>query len=54
MAPLKVVDYVVVHELTHIRQSNHSRIFWHQVEQLIPDYRNHRKWLKQQGHLLNL
>jgi len=54
MAPLKVVDYVAVHELAHIREGNHSRTFWLLVEQMIPDYRNHRKWLKHQGHLLNL
>jgi predicted metal-dependent hydrolase len=54
MAPLEVIDYVVVHELSHIREGNHSRSFWDLVEQLIPDYRNPRKWLKNHGHLLNL
>lgn len=54
MAPLKVIDYVVVHELVHIRENNHSRAFWDRVEQLIPNYREQRNWLKRQGHLLNL
>lgn len=54
MAPLKVVDYVAVHELAHVREGNHSRTFWLLVEQTIPDFRNHRKWLKHHGHLLNL
>jgi predicted metal-dependent hydrolase len=54
MAPLKVIDYVVVHELVHIRENNHSRAFWNRVEQLIPNYREQRNWLKHQGHLLNL
>jgi predicted metal-dependent hydrolase len=54
MAPLSVIDYVVVHELAHIREKNHSPRFWKIVEQQLPDYRDLRKWLKDHGHLLTL
>ena len=52
MAPLHVIDYVVIHELAHIREKNHSPKFWKIVEATLPNYRDHRDWLKQQGHLL--
>jgi predicted metal-dependent hydrolase len=54
MAPLSVVDYVVVHELAHLRERNHSSRFWKIVEQHLPDYRDRRKWLREHGHLLTL
>jgi predicted metal-dependent hydrolase len=54
MASLEVIDYVVVHELCHLRELNHSRSFWAQVESILPDYESHRKWLKQNGAKLKL
>ena len=48
MAPPEVVDYVVVHELAHLRHFNHSPAFWQLVERVMPDYARHRTWLKQQ------
>lgn len=54
MAPPEVVDYVVVHELSHRREMNHSPRFWAQVENVIPDYRKPRKWLKEKGGALML
>ena len=54
MSPLDVVDYVVVHELVHLREHNHSRGFWSGVEEIIPDYKEKVKWLKVNGHLLTL
>lgn len=51
-APMEVVDYVVVHELVHTMIHNHSRKFWTKLEQTMPDYREHRKWLKSNGHRL--
>ena len=50
--PLPVLDYVVVHELCHRRQMNHSRAFWAQVEKIFPDYKVRRKWLKDHGSAL--
>lgn len=49
MAPSEVLDYVVVHELCHRRQMNHSELFWDEVSRILPDYRQARKWLKQNG-----
>ncbi len=54
MAPLSVVEYVVVHELAHLRVHNHSRTFWAEVGRMLPDYQKQRNWLKQQGRQLTL
>ncbi len=54
MAPPEIIDYVIVHELAHIRHHNHSQDFWSLVESFLPDYKVHRKWLKYNGHLLSL
>ncbi len=54
MAPLDVVDYVVAHELAHLRVKNHSRKFWKVVEAICPDYKHHRKWLRENGEKLSL
>ncbi len=54
MAPYPVIDYVVLHELAHVKEKNHSRQFWDFLETMVPDYRQHRLWLKQNGHLLAL
>lgn len=47
MAPPGVLDYVVVHEVAHITEKNHSKRFWLKVETIFPDYKIHRKWLKE-------
>lgn len=52
MAPLRVIDYVVVHELAHQEVKNHSRKFWDKVKAIFPDYEQCRRWLKENGHLL--
>ena len=49
MAPPEVLDYVVVHELSHRLEMNHSARFWAQVEKVMPEYRVPRKWLKEHG-----
>ncbi|MBI4971009.1 MAG: M48 family metallopeptidase [Candidatus Omnitrophica bacterium] len=46
MAPIPVIDYVVVHELAHLIHRNHSEKFWKTVESVIPDYKQRRKWLR--------
>jgi len=52
MAPQKVVDYLLIHELAHLKEMNHSQKFWSLVERACPDYKTHRKWLKDKGHTL--
>ncbi len=54
MAPLSVIEYVVVHELAHLIVHNHSRAFWAEVSRLLPNYQKQRTWLKLQGPQLNL
>ncbi len=49
LAPIEVIDYVVIHELCHRKQMNHSRQFWALVESAMPDYKVHRQWLKDNG-----
>lgn len=48
-APTRVVDYVVVHELSHLMQHDHSPKFWKLVERVIPNYMNCKEWLKVNG-----
>ncbi len=52
LTPEAVQDYVVVHELCHRKEMNHSDKFWSEVEKVIPDYRAKRKWLKEHGGAL--
>ena len=51
-APLAVLDYVIVHELCHRKEMNHSPRFWAEVEKVIPDYKTQEKWLKENGDKL--
>lgn len=52
MAPLLVIDYVVIHELTHTTEKHHQEAFWRKIRNFTPAYRQHRKWLADNGHLL--
>ena len=54
LCPPDVVDYVVVHELCHVRELNHSAAFWAHVEAILPDYRRRLAWLKEHNGILNL
>lgn len=49
LAPPEVIDYVVVHELCHRKEMNHSRAFWSEVEKVIPNYKEYVQWLKNEG-----
>ena len=51
-APEFVRDYIILHELAHLRHLNHSHRFWREVERLCPGYREAEKWLKDHGDLL--
>ena len=54
MAPLPVIDYVVVHELVHLQEKNHAKRFWNKVAQIMPDYKKKVAWLKENGRKLTL
>lgn len=54
MAPLDVVDYVVAHELAHLRVKSHSRRFWKVVEGIFPSHKAQRKWMREHGERLTL
>ena len=49
LCPEEVRDYVVVHELCHRKEMNHSDRFWRELARVLPDYEKHRKWLKANG-----
>ena len=52
LAPPEVVDYVVAHELAHLRVHNHSPAFWKEVGTMMPDYAARKRWLKDNGRML--
>ena len=52
LAPPQILDYVIVHEVCHLRHMNHSKEFWSLVETIMPDYKDKKKWLKENGHRL--
>lgn len=54
IAPNRIVDYVVVHELCHLHEHNHSPRFWQHVARVIPDYVECRQWLKASGKRLSI
>ncbi|MFA5961163.1 MAG: SprT family zinc-dependent metalloprotease [Parcubacteria group bacterium] len=54
MAPEAVVDYVIIHELMHIPEKNHSQKFWNKVATVMPEYKTARKWLRENSKVLTL
>lgn len=50
MAPPGILDYVVAHELCHLRHPNHSPEFWNLLAKTVPDFAERRRWLKENGH----
>lgn len=53
MAPIDIVDYVVVHELAHLKALDHSKRFWKYVGDVLPDYKDRRNWLKNNQKILD-
>jgi len=49
MAPVVVLDYLIIHELVHLEHPNHSRAFWDKVSAVCPNYQEHETWLKRNG-----
>ena len=52
LCPEEIQDYVVVHELSHLQEMNHSPAFWAEVGKILPDYKKRRRWLRSQGEAL--
>lgn len=49
MLPAEVIDYIIVHELTHLKKMNHSAGFWAEIERVMPEYQECRNWLNKHG-----
>jgi len=49
LLPPEIIDYIIVHELVHLREAHHSLEFWRRVERIIPDYLQRKKWLSENG-----
>ena len=54
MAPSNILDYIVVHEMCHMKYKNHSKEFWDSMFEILPDYDIRREWLKNNGIKLDL
>ena len=54
MAPLTIIDYIVVHELCHLHHRDHSDAFWNEIDKVLPDYRKRKEWLRVRGAELDV
>ncbi len=54
MAPLSIIDYIIVHELCHFHHPNHTDAFWNEVDKVLPDYKKRSEWLKHNGAGLDI
>lgn len=54
LAPEEIIDYVIVHELCHLRERNHAKVFWQMVAAILPNWQQSRTWLRSNGHNLEL
>ena len=54
MAPLVIIDYVVVHELSHLTHMNHSKRFWNKLGETFPKYQEAKAWIRKKGYLLHI
>lgn len=53
-APINVIDYIIVHELTHLIEANHTTDFWNIISVQLPHYKKAKEWLRENGNLLEL
>jgi hypothetical protein len=54
MAPVSVLNYIIIHELVHLKFPNHSSEFWNEVDKLMHNYREYHNWLKRYGVKMDL
>ncbi len=54
MAPVSVLDYIIMHEMVHLKYPNHSTDFWNELDKKMPDYREQERWLKRNGVKMSL
>lgn len=54
MAPVSVLEYIIVHELAHLKHKRHNTSFWNEVDRVMPDYRKQVAWLREHGASLSL
>lgn len=54
MAPPRIIDYITVHELCHFHHRNHTDAFWNEVDKVLPDWRERKKWLRSRGASLDI
>ena len=54
MAPPKIIDYVIVHELCHMHQRDHTNAFWNEIDKVMPDYEERKEWLRKNGAGLDI
>jgi predicted metal-dependent hydrolase len=54
MAPVSVIDYLIVHELTHFIHARHNADFWNNIDKVLPDYQKQVAWLKEYGATLEI
>lgn len=54
MAPIQILDYIVVHEIAHLKHPKHTEAFWGLVDRILPDYRERKEWLRMNGAGMDL
>lgn len=54
MAPLQIIDYIVVHELAHLKHKNHTDYFWGEVDKVMHDFQERKEWLRQYGAAMDI
>jgi len=54
MAPVSVLDYIIIHEMVHLKYPNHSADFWNELDKKMPDFREQENWLKRNGVKMSL
>ena len=54
LTPMRIVDYIIVHELTHMIEKNHTPAFWHNIGLILPDYEVRKEWLDKNGKKIEI